>query len=135
MNKLHRKPTVVNKYKLNIAKIKKLKIGNRELLCEPLFWRNNVINAWCISGSAGSNADHRFGTDNGYWIGIYDEDAKAYAGKFRFDFSTYGSMCGYEFNSFYQPKDIDNENDLRIQELFLEKINYLIDNGILMICD
>ena len=133
MVKLHRKPTVPNKYKLNIAKIKKLKIGNRELICEPLFWRNNVINAWCISGSAGTKDDHRFGTDNGYWIGIYDNDAKAYAGKFRIDFSSYGGMCGYEFTSFYQPKDIENENDLKIQELFLEKINYLIDNGVLIL--
>lgn len=132
MNKLHRKPTVPNKYNLNIKKIKKLKIGNRELICEPLFWRNNVISAWCISGSAGSQADCRFGTDNGYWMAIYDDDAKAYAGKFRIDFSSYGGMCGYVFNSFYQPKDIENENDLRVQELFLEKINYLIDNGVLI---
>ena len=132
MNKLHRQPKVKNKYKLNIAKIKKLKMGNRELIGEPLFWRNNVISAWCISGSSGSDADHRYGTDDGYWIGIYDDDAKAYAGKFRFDFSSYGGMCGYVFNSFYQPKDIDNENDLKIQEMFLDKINYLIDNGILV---
>lgn len=133
MVKLHRKPIVPNKYKLNIAKIKKLKVGNRELICEPLFWRNNVISAWCISGSSGTEADHRFGTDNGYWIGIYDDDAKAYAGKFRIDFSSYGGMCGYNFTSFYQPKDIENENDLKIQELFLEKINYLIDNGVLIL--
>lgn len=132
MKKLHRQPKVENKYKLTIPKIKKLKIGNRELICEPLFWRNNVISAWCISGSAGTEKDHQFATDTGYWIGIYDDDAKAYAGKFRIDFSTYGGMCGYEFTSFFQPNDIDNENDLRIQELFLEKINYLIDNGILI---
>ena len=133
MQKLHRNPEVCNKYKLTIKDIKKLKVGNRALIGEPVFWRNNVINAWCISGSSGTEADHRFGTDNGYWIGIYDEDAKAYAGKFRINFSTYGGMCGYNFNSFFKPKDIENENDLRIQELFLEKINYLIDNGILVI--
>ncbi len=132
MKSLHRKPMVENKYNLTISKIKKLQIGNRSLLSEPLFWRNNVISAWCISGSSGTSADHRYGTDNGYWIGIYDEDAKAYAGKFRINFSSYGGMCGYTFNSFYRPADIENENDLRIQELFLEKINYLIDLGILV---
>lgn len=132
MQKLHRKPEVSNKYELTIKDIKKLKVGNRSLLCEPLFWRNNAINAWCISGSSGTRADHEFGTDNGYWIGIYDEDAKAYAGKFRISFSTYGGMCSYEFNKFFQPKDIDNENDLRIQELFLDKINHLIDIGVLV---
>ena len=119
--------------KITIPKIRKLKVGNRDLICEPLFWRNNVINAWCISGSAGTDADRQYCTDSGYWIGIYDEDAKAYAGKFRIDFSSYGGMCGYNFTSFFKPKDIENENDLRVQELFLEKINYLIDNGILVI--
>ena len=133
MNKLHRKPRVENKYELTIPKIRKLKVGNRDLICEPLFWRNNVINAWCISGSAGTDADRQYCTDSGYWIGIYDEDAKAYAGTFRIDFSSYGGMCGYNFTSFFKPKDIENENDLRVQELFLEKINYLIDNGILVI--
>ena len=133
MQKLWRKPRVENKYNLNINKIKKLKIGDRSKISEPLFWRNNVINAWCISGSSGTDADHRFGTDDGYWIGIYDENAKSYAGKFRFNFSSYGGMCSYNFTSFYRSKDIENENDLRIQELFLEKINYLIDNGILIL--
>ena len=133
MQKLLRKPRVENKYNLNINKIKKLKIGDRSNISEPLFWRNNVINAWCISGSSGTDADHRFGTDDGYWIGIYDENAKSYAGKFRFNFTSYGGMCSYNFTSFYRSKDIENENDLRIQELFLEKINYLIDNGILIL--
>ena len=131
MNKLHRKPKVENKYNLDIKKIKKLNVLDRTQFSTPLFWRNNAISAWCISGSAGTEKDHEFATDNGYWIGIYDEDAKAYAGKFRISFSTYGGMCGYEFNKFFQPKDIDNENDLKIQELFLEKINELIDLGIL----
>ena len=131
MQKLKRVPQVENKYNLDIKTIKKLKVSDRSKIGEPLFWRNNVISAWCISGSAGTRADHEFGTDNGYWIGIYDEDAKAYAGKFRISFSTYGGMCGYEFNKFFKPQDIDNENDLKIQEMFLDKINNLIDLGIL----
>ena len=38
-------------------------------------------------------------------------------------------MCGYEFNKFFDVKDIDNEQDLEIQEKFLAKINELIDCG------
>lgn len=75
--------------------------------------------------------DRMFGTDNEYWIGIYDLNAKAYAGKFRVHLSSCGGMCGYTFNKFYQQKDIDNEQDLEIQEKFLSKINELIDCGIL----
>lgn len=40
-------------------------------------------------------------------------------------------MCGYEFNQFFNEKDIDCENDLRVQEMFLEKINMLINSGII----
>lgn len=126
-----RKSTVENKYNLTITKIRKLHIADRSKICRPMFWRNDVINAWCISDSAGTKKDHEFCTDNGYWIGIYDEDAKAYAGRFRFNFSTYGGMCGYKFEKFFQKKDIENENDLLIQEKFLSKINELIDIGIL----
>lgn len=125
------KPKVKNKYNLTIAQCKKLKVENRDKIASPLFWRNNVINAWCISENVGSKTDRRYCTDNSYWIGIYDNDAKEYCGKFRFDFSTYGGMCGYSFNEFFKEKDIENEQDLRLQEAFLSKINFLLDEGIL----
>lgn len=126
-----RKPLVNNKYNLTIKKLKKYKVADRTFVGAPFFWRNDVIQAWCISGNAGSIADQQFGTDNSFWIGIYDEDAKSYAGKFRFYFTSYGGMCGYEFNQFFNEKDIDCENDLRVQEMFLEKINMLINSGII----
>jgi hypothetical protein len=128
-----RKPRVENKYNLTIKDCKKLQVGDRAKIKSPLFWRNTAINAWCISEDIGTDADKQFGTDNSYWIGIYDEDAKAYAGKLKISFSTYGGMCGYNFNSFFKEKDIENELDLITQEKFLEKINYLIDEGILTI--
>lgn len=64
-------------------------------------------------------------------MGFYDEDAPSYADKFRFDFSTYGGMCDYHFEKFFVPGIIECENDLRIQELFLGRINWLLDEGIL----
>ena len=44
-----RKPTVKNKYKLKISDIKKLKVNDWSKVCEPLFWKNTVVNAWCWS--------------------------------------------------------------------------------------
>ena len=120
-----------NKYNLTFNKIKQLKIKDRGKVCSPLFWRNDVIQAWCISGSASSSSDRMYCTDSSYWIGIYDTNAKEYAGEFRFDLYSYGGMYNYEFNEFFQQEDIENENDLQIQEMFLEKINQLIDFGIL----
>jgi hypothetical protein len=125
MKKLHRQPTVPNKYNLTISKIKKLKV-NREKVDAFRFWRNDIIHAWCVSGGVGGNLG------NGYWLGIYDETAPAYAGKIQISFSSYGGMCGYDFNSFYRPSDIENEIDLQIQELFLEEVNHLIDSGTLI---
>lgn len=126
-----RKPTVKNKYNLTMAKIRKLKIVDRSKVGKPLFWRNDVIGAWCIVGSAGNKMDVVFGTDNEFWIGIYDDNAKTYAGEFRVHLTSYGGMCSYKFNQFFREKDIENDNDLLIQEKFLSKINELIDLGIL----
>lgn len=125
-----RKPVVNNQYHLTISAIKRLKVGDRSLIGPPLFWRNNVIDAWCIIENA---APTKYGDETSYWIGIYDEDAKAYKGKFRFDFSTYGGMAGYRFEKFFQKDDIENEWDLLIQEKFLAKVNELIGLGILVI--
>ena len=127
MSKVLRKPKVENKYNLTIDKIKKLKIGDRSKICEPLFWRNNVISAWCITDSIGP-----YFNETSFWIGIYDEDAPSYKGKLRFSFETYGGMCGYNFNTFYNSRTIESDSDLRIQELFLEKVNLLLDEGVLI---
>lgn len=125
-----RKPTVPNKYNLTPAIIRTLRI-NRDMIQQPPFWRNTAISAWCLSGNtARTAADHEFCTYNEYWLGIYDEDAKAHAGKIRVTFSAHGGMCSYTFKEFYNPKEIENELDLRIQEMFLSVMNRLIDEGI-----
>ena len=125
MGKIDIKPTVKNRYKLKISDIKNLKIKDRSKICEPLFWRNEVIKAWCIGGVVGKFEDAE------YWIGIYDEDAPSYAGKFRFNFTTYMGMCSYNFEKFYDKSEIENNYDWQIQEKFLAKINELLDLGIL----
>lgn len=128
-----RKPTVKNKHNLTTKQLRSFVVGDRSKVCSPLFWRNDNIKAWCISGdTAKTSKDYEFCTYDAFWLGIYDDDADAYKGKFRFEFSTCGGMCGYKFDKFYNEKDIEYEDDLRIQELFLEKINYLIDEGILV---
>lgn len=128
-----RKPKIKNKYNLTIKDIKHLKIGDRTKFHEPEFWYNNVVNAWCISGDTAKNsADLEYLTYDEFWIGFYDETAKSCAGKFEISFDSYGGMCGYNFNEFYRSQDIENIDDLEIQEKFLEKINWLIDEGVLI---
>lgn len=130
-----RKPRIENKYNLTMKDCKHLVVKNRNKICEPLFWRNNAIDAWCLSGSTARNSkDVEYCCYNDFWIGIYDDDAKAYAGKVRVTFSSYGGMCSYNFKNFYDYKEIENEDDLRVQEMFLETINMLLDEGVLEEC-
>lgn len=127
-----REPRVQNIYGLTVPMIRTLQVDRSKITGAP-FWRNTVINAWCLSGStAKCAADEEFGTTDEYWLGVYDEDAKAYAGKIRVTFSAYGGMCGYNFKEFYNPKDIENELDFRIQEQFLSVMNDLIERGVFM---
>ena len=125
----NRKPRVPNKYNLTVKDLKHLVVVDKSKICEPLFWRNNVIDAWCITGATKEFKHDCY--DDEFWIGIYDDTAKSYAGKVRVCFSSHGGMCDYKFKKFYNFSEIENELDLQIQELFLEKINYLIDNKIL----
>ena len=42
-------------------------------------------------------------------------------------------MCNYNFDTFFDYNDIDNEFDLELQEKLLDRINWLIDEGIIHI--
>jgi len=126
-----RKPSIENKYNLKPSDIPKLKILDRSQIKEPLFWRNKVVQAWCISRVIGSKTDVRCCNEHSVWIGIYDEDAKAYKGKIRYSCDCYGGMCGYEFSEFFKESEIECENDLLTQETLLRIVNDLIDRGIL----
>ena len=71
-----RQPRVQNKYNLKFSDIGKMIVIDREALTKKPFWRNNVINAWCLSETTEkSNADSYYCTYNEYWIGFYDMDA------------------------------------------------------------
>ena len=130
-----RKPKVPNKYNLTPAMINKLKF-DRSKIGEPVFWRNDIINAWCITRNTCKDGnDYRFGTYDSFWLGIYDDNAKSYAGKLRYYFDSYGGMCSYKITKFYDYSQIEYEMDLEIQELALEVLNQLIDDGVLYLSE
>lgn len=129
-----RKPKVKNKYNLKPKDIQKAIILDRDRLHHSPFWRNDVVGAWCLSGNTIKNyRDDKYGSYNEYWIGFYDQDAKTYAGKIRLSCNAYGGMCSYNFKSFFNSEEIDEEIDLEIQEKLLSRINWLIDEGIIEI--
>lgn len=126
-----RNPRIENKYNLTMKDIRNLEIADETKIRDPLFWRNNVINAWCISRSIGTNNDRKYCTDNEIWIGIYDEPY--YRKRLHVKVYCWGGMGKYEFCDFYNYKHIENERDLKTQEKLLEIINMLIDEEILKI--
>lgn len=126
-----RKPKVENKYNLKPSDINKLIVKDRSKIKEPLFWRNNVINAWCISKSIGTDADRRFCDDNEIWIGIYDKPY--YRHEVHYHCTCYGGMGGYNFKEFFNYREIETEKDLETQETLLLYINQLLDEGILTV--
>lgn len=129
-----RKPKVDNKYNLKPKDIEKAVILKPERLKYAPFWRNDVIQAWCLSETTCKcKADYEFCTFNEYWIGFYDNDARSYAGKIRLSLSAYGGMCSYNFKKFYDENSISCEIDLEIHEKLLARLNWLIDEGIVEI--
>ncbi len=128
-----REPTIENKYNLTFSDIKKLKVKNRSKIGEPLLKRNDIIDAWCVSETTAKTKDDvNFGSYNDYFIAI-DDDHNATENKVKVCCSSYGGMCGYEFNTFFDESEIENAYDLEIQEKLLAKVNELIDIGILEI--
>lgn len=126
-----RKPKILNKYNLKPKDIQKATILNYDRLHEHPFWRNDVVQAWCLSDGSGRGLYGDW--IDSYWIGFYDKDAKSHAGEIILSCSSYEDMCNYNFDSFFDYNDIDNEIDLELQEKLLDRINWLIDEGIIRI--
>ena len=126
-----RKPRIENKYNLKPKDIENAVILDYDRLHKPPFWRNDVIQAWCLSGGSGKGLYG--GWVDSYWIGFYDEDAKSYAVKIRLNCTAMEEMCSYNFKKFFDYTEIENEIDLELQEKLLERINWLIDEEIIKI--
>ena len=122
---LGRKPDVPNKYNLTPEDLNHLELLDKRQVKDPLFWRNNVINAWCISYENDDIAGDEF------WLGIYDKPFRNRL--IHVHFSAYGGMCNYNFTKFYDPHQIDNIYDLDVQEHALKILNDLIDRGIIAV--
>lgn len=119
-----RKPKVENKYNIKPKDIEKAIILLPDKLKEEPFWRNNVVNAYCLSGGAGKGY---YGHMDSYWIGFYDDE------KIKLKCTAMEDMCSYNFKEFFNFKEIENLADLELQEKLLSIMNWLIDEKIIEI--
>lgn len=123
-----RKPKVENKYNLKPKDIENAIVLDEKRLHQQPFWRNNSMRAWCLSENTCKNEkDMEYGTYDEYWIGFYDN------GDIKLKCYSYGGMCSYNFEEFYNTNEIDYEMDLHIQEKLLKRVNWLIDEKIIKI--
>lgn len=129
-----RRPSIENRYHLKPEDITRAVVLKPERLRQKPFWRNDTVQAWCLAGTtAKTKADWEYGTYSEYWIGFFDADAKAYAGQIRMDLSSYGGMCGYQIEQFFNQEDMETEDDVNVQEIVLSRINWLLDEEIIAI--
>lgn len=119
----------INKYKLTLKNIKQLKV-NRDLVNEENgFWRNDVIRAWCISGSVGVD-NYPICDATEYWLGVYDKPRKDGGVKVQCYFTCWSGMGRYTFDEFFDKKDIENRDQYAIQYRFITKMNELIEKKV-----
>lgn len=116
----------INRYGLTPKNIKELEVNRRLVNPEYGFWRNDVIQAWCISGGFGPSFD-----ETEFWFGIYDKPRKNGKTKIDFYFSIWSGMGGYSVKKFFDKTEIEHESDYLIQKEFIETMNRLIDAGVL----
>ena len=142
-------PKVENKYGLTFKDLLNLKVGNRDIL-ERLFGSyenlkiikdgnptlleklygsyNEYVYAWVIHDATSDQF-----CECEYYIHIYDDNAPKHAGEVEIKFVCYMGMCGFGFNNFYVPEEVQNDvYRLEIQEKFMEIINLLLDEGALV---
>ena len=130
-SRLARKVKVENKYNIKPSDIEKIVVLDKERLRHKPFWNNNVVNAYCLSGSSGTSKDEEFMTNDEYWIGFYyDAFTKDFNGKISFKCYSWGGICVYNFKSFYDFKEIEFEVDLQIQEMILRVLNQMFDDKV-----
>ena len=124
--------TVPNKYKLTVKDIRHLKILDWDRL-KKACWHNDAMKKtgswWChlegcqLEGKPYNDEDE-------FWIGFREEDNTV-----RCHFTSYGGMCGYDFNTFYSPRSVQNDFDVRVQVNTIRWLNMMIDEKILGLND
>jgi len=124
--------TVPNKYNLTMKDIRHLKILDWDRL-KKACWKNDAMKRtgswWChLEGC--QLAGKPYNDEDEFWIGFREEDNTV-----RCHFSSYGGMCGYNFNKFYSPRSVQNDFDIRVQVNTIRWLNMMIDEKILGLND
>ena len=116
-----------NKYQLVPAGIKHLKILDWEKL-KSCTWINvaKKNGSWYCHLEGCQTPNAKYCDEDEFWIGF-----REYDNKIDCHFSSYGGMCNYMFEKFYDVKAIENIYDLWVQINTVNWLTKLIDEGVL----
>lgn len=117
-----------NKYNITPKKIKKIKVLDWEKLKKNT-WFNKAMNkpCWCHLCGCEYPGSKKYNDFSEFWIGFYED------GRVDYHFSTNDGMCRYEFDKFYDSKEIEHKADMQVQVNAISYLNFLIDNKIIEI--
>ena len=115
-----------NKYNLTPKSIKKLKILDWEQLKKETWYNKAMLSGswWCHIEGSSNNKNYEF--EDEFWIGFNEKNNKIDC-----KFSSYGGMCNYNFDQFYNLSDIEDCYDMNVQVNAIKWLNRMIDENIL----
>lgn len=113
---------IPNKYELTMRKVRRLEVFDEKALHEPPFWRNDITKSYNFIISMPTCRDAEI------FICVYDKPFRQH--KVHVNVYYHDGMMEYKFNRFFDPYEIKDTIDLRVQERTLEALNELIDKGV-----
>lgn len=123
--------TYPNKYNLTIDSIKQLKVLDWEALKKCTYANEAMTDGtwFCKLILCGGPGVRQCDNDeDDFWIGFREEDNKVDC-----HFTSFGGMCGYIFDKFYDLNEIENKFDFYVQINTIKWLNEMIDKGVLAI--
>lgn len=117
-----------NKYNLTPENIKDITVSDWDKL-KSVTWHNETLTdgTWyCKLIGCQYPDSKKFNDEDEAFIGFNGDD-----GSVRFDCTSYGGMCGYDFDAFYDPNEMENEFDLNLHINIVNWLTDLIDGGVL----
>lgn len=129
---LPRTPRVDNKYCFYLGDLKYVSVGNYEALKKTPFTYDENTGSYLLTACTVSEQEKSTRDDWGeVIIRFYENATKTGINNISVKCHTEAGKYGYSFNGFFKARTIENLGELEVQEITLECINRLLDEGIL----
>lgn len=129
---LPRSPRVENKYCFYLGDLKYVSVADYNALKKPPFTYDENTSSYlltvCTVGEDEKNTREDWGE---VLIRFYENATKTGINNISVKCHTEAGKYGYSFNGFFKARTIENLGELEVQEITLECINRMLDDGVL----